>query len=201
MTDPESAPAIALGDFLDSIAAAAPAAATGTVAAASTAMAAGLVAMCGRRSRDRWAEAAATIGQAERLRARATALIEEAGPAYAEAVDRLGRRGEDGERSAEQRDWDLGVALRRAAELPLRCAELAADVAELAADARRSCDPACAPDASAACRIAESAALIGARLVEVNLAVGADEKLRARAESAIARAGVALARASALDRA
>ena len=172
---------IELGQLLDLVAADSAAAGAGTVATLATALAAGLVAMTARRSRSSWDGAAAAAGQAEVLRSRATALLPESGSAYEDAVARLAQaKAHEGERS-DVHDWNLGQALRRAARTPLRCAEIAADIAELAGEVATRCEAASRPDVIAAGRLAESAAAVGAHLVEVNLVAGADDELRARA--------------------
>jgi formiminotetrahydrofolate cyclodeaminase len=152
-----------------------------------TALAAGLVAMAARRSKPTWTDAAAAAGQANVLRARAVALLPESGAAYEVAMAQL-EAAKERNAASEVRDWSLGQALRRGAEAPLACAEIAADVAELAGEVAPSCEPASRPDAIAAARLAESAALIGANLVEVNLVAGVDDELREQAETAVGRA-------------
>jgi formiminotetrahydrofolate cyclodeaminase len=124
-------------------------------------------------------------------------MLAEAEVAHREAVDRLGRRADEADGNAEQRDWQLGQALRRAADAPSRCAEVAADTAELGAETAGRCEPGCRPDAIAACVLAEAAARIFEDLVEVNLALGTDERLRADAAAAARRARAARERASA----
>ncbi len=195
---PDRLPGARLADFLDVVADASPGAAAGAGAIVTTAIAAGLVSMCARRSIGVWDEASATAGQAERLRPRATALLDEAVVAHERAIQRLGERGALKDAGAEQRDWQLGVALRRAAQAPLLCAEIAADVAELGAAAAEHCDPACRPDAVAACRLAEAAAQVCADLVEVNLVVGVEEGTRANAAAYVDRARAARERSSAV---
>jgi formiminotetrahydrofolate cyclodeaminase len=153
-----------------------------------TALAAGLVAMAARRSKPTWSDAAAAAGQANVLRARAVALLPESGAAYEVAMAQLEAAKAHRNAASEVRDWSLGQALRRGAEAPLDCAEIAADVAELAGEVAQSCEASSRPDAIAAARLAESAALIGANLVEVNLVAGVDDALRAEAETAVGRA-------------
>ena len=71
----------------------------------------------------------------------------------------------------EQRDFALGAALVRAAEVPLAIAEAAADVAELAALAAADGAPHLRPDATAAAALAEAAIRAATHLVEINLAI------------------------------
>jgi formiminotetrahydrofolate cyclodeaminase len=183
-----------LGDFLDAVAGASPAAAGGVGAIAAAAIAAGLVSMCARRSTETWGEASAIAGQAERLRGRAATLLTEAGPAYEGAVRSLDAADGSGD-ATPQSDWRLGEAVRGAARAPAQGAELGADVAELAAEAAAHCDPSCRPDALAACRLADAAARICTELVGINLVVGAEAQAPAEAVAAADRAAAALARA------
>jgi formiminotetrahydrofolate cyclodeaminase len=196
MTDDDPVVRSSLDEFLDAVAGAEPGAAAGAGAVVATAIAAGLVSMCARRSVETWDGASAAAGQAERLRSRASALLGEAEAAHSQAVDRLGRRTEASPEGAEQRDWQLGEALRRAAHVPALCAEVAADVAELGAETAAHCDPGCRADAVAACRLAEASTMICSHLVEVNLAVGADQQLRSAAAGFAERARAARERAS-----
>src|SRR4029077_20486642 len=83
------------------------------------------------RGSSAWDGGAGIASPAPALRARLTGLGEEDAGALAHGLvtmrDQTGR--------PEQRDYALGLALLRAAEVPLRIAEAAADVAELAAAA------------------------------------------------------------------
>jgi formiminotetrahydrofolate cyclodeaminase len=181
-------PEAELGSLLDLVAAESAAAGAGTVATVATAMAAGLVAMAARRSKRTWNHAAAASGQAHVLRSRAAALLPESGSAYEVAVAQLAEAKEHAGAASDARDWNLAQALRRAAAAPLRCAEIAADVAELAGEVAERCEASARPDAIAAGRLAETAAVIGAHLVEVNLVAGVDDELRAQAAIAVDRA-------------
>ncbi|MFL5871411.1 MAG: cyclodeaminase/cyclohydrolase family protein [Solirubrobacterales bacterium] len=198
MIDPDPILGAPLDRFLDAVAEGSPGAAAGAGAIVATAIAAGLVTMCARRSVETWDGASAAAGQAERLRSRAAALLAEAEAAHAEAVHRLDRRADESSGDSQHRDWQLGQALRRAAEAPSRCAEVAADAAELGAETAGRCEPGCRPDAIAACVLAEGAARIFSDLVGVNLAFGTDERLRDDAAAAARRARAASDRASAL---
>ena len=87
----------------------------------------------------------------------------------------------DGPGTPEQRDFALGTALLRAAEVPLRIAEAAADVTELAAVAAAEGSPHLRPDATAAAALAEAATRAATHLVEINLAtVPGDRSFGAR---------------------
>ena len=84
----------------------------------------------------------------------------------------------------EQRDFALGLALLRAAEVPLRIAEAAADVAELAAARRRPrASPHLRPDATAAAALAEAATRAATHLVEINLATVPGDRHSERADA------------------
>jgi formiminotetrahydrofolate cyclodeaminase len=153
--------------------------AAGAAAAIATASAAGLTAMALRRS-PAWNEAASAAGQADVLRRRATDLIPLSAEAFAEAAAALSvARDAPNEDDAPGRgDWQLGEALRRAAEAPLAVAEVAADVATLAAEAAAHEEGAHRPDLVSACLLAEAAAAACAHLVAVNLtAVQGDERV------------------------
>ena len=83
--------------------------------------------------------------------------------------------------SPEQRDFALGTALLRAAEVPLRIAEAAADVAELAALTAAEGSPHLRADATAAAALAEAATRAAAHLVDINLATVRGDAHSARA--------------------
>lgn len=158
--------AASLDGFLDALEAPAPSPCGGTAAAVSAAMAAALVTMVGRGSSS-WQEGHGIAAQAKALRARLTALGEDDAAAFENVLatmrDRTG--------SPEQRDFALGTALVRAAEVPLLIGEGAADVAELAALAAIEGAPHLRPDAAVAAVMAEAAVRAATRLVEINLAV------------------------------
>jgi len=160
--------------FLDELEAPAPSPCGGTAAAMAGAMAASLVTMVARGS-GAWAEGPGIASQARSLRARLTALGDEDAAAFADVLatmrDHLG--------SPEQRDFALGSALLRAAEVPLRIAEAAADVTELAALAA----------------LAEAATRAATHLVDVNLATVPGDRHSERAASLAAAAATARARA------
>ncbi len=91
-------------------------------------MAAALVAMVGRGSSS-WVEGAGVAAQARALRTRLTALGAEDAVAFEQVLVTM----RDRSGAPEQRDFAIGRALIRAAEVPLQIGEAAADVAELAA--------------------------------------------------------------------
>ena len=177
-----------LSELIDLVADESAAPGAGAVASGSVAMAAGLAAMSARRSKQAWPGAGSAAGQADVLRSRASALIAESAGAYERAVAALERPGEDPEASAEQRDWQLGLALQRAAQAPLRCAQIAADVAELAAEVAEHAEASSRADAVAGCVLAEASARIGAHLVEINLVTAEDDVRLTQACAATERA-------------
>ena len=179
-----------LRGLLDALADETPAPGAGAAAAAAAAMAAALVAMCARASRD-WPEAPGAAAQAQALRARLVALLETGVDAYRDALEALG----SGDAPSDSRDFSLGRALVRAADVPLAVADAAADVAELAAVAAERGEPSLQPDAAAAATLADAAVRIAVRLFAVNLAAGADERRRAHALRAERAAAAAAARA------
>lgn len=173
-----------LGAFLDDLEAPAPSACGGTAAAASAAMAAALVTMVGRGSGS-WPDGAGVASQAKALRTRLTVLGEADAAAFAQVLVMM----RDRSGTPEQRDFALGEALVRAAEVPLRIGEAAADVAELAALAATDGAPHLRPDAAAAAVLAEAAVRAATHLVEINLAtVSGDRHTRTAAQLSAAAA-------------
>jgi formiminotetrahydrofolate cyclodeaminase len=69
------------------------------------------------------------------------------------------------------RDFNLGQALDRAADVPLAIAEAACDVAQLAAYVADHCEGDVRADAASAAALASGAARAAAHLVEVNLSM------------------------------
>lgn len=185
-----SASTVGLDAFLDALEAPAPSPCGGTAAAVSAAMAAALVTMVARGS-ESWPDGVGIAAQAKALRARLMILGEDDATVFGQVLATM--RDHSGTR--EQRDFALGAALVRAAEVPLRIGEAAADVAELAALAAIDGAPHLRPDAAAAAVIAEAAVRAATHLVEINLAVIPGDR---HSESA---ARLSAAAASARDRA
>jgi formiminotetrahydrofolate cyclodeaminase len=181
--------------FLDELAERSPTPGGGSAAAVTTAMAAGLVAMVARASRRSWPDAAAVAAQAESLRARASPLAHEDARAYDKVLRLLDERAAD---DPVRRDYALGTALSRAADLPLRIGEAACDVAQLGALVAEHGDPRLRADATAAVLLAEAAAGIAAHLVRVNLSTHAGDERIALAE-ALADAARSAARRALAD--
>jgi methenyltetrahydrofolate cyclohydrolase len=173
-----------LGDVLGHIASEVPSPAGGSAAAIAVALGAGLTAMCARNSRETWAEARGATAQAEALRSRIEPLAQADAEAYeaALAAFRLPEMLEP-----EVRNATLGVALERAAAVPLAIAEVGADVADLAALLAEHGNPEMRGDAAAGALLAEAGTRAAANLVRINLGA-APEDLRVTRALAVAEA-------------
>lgn len=136
-----------------------------------------------------WEGARGAVAQARSLRERVIPLAQADSEAYAEvlAVLQLPAPGR-----AEQRDFALGAALDRAAELPLAIAEAAADVTELSAHAAFSCDVKVRGEVLTAAVLGEAAVRAAAGLVEINLATAEGDARLARGRAAAQAAAAAL---------
>ena len=182
--------------LLDQLARGNPTPGAGSAAALVTAAAAALAAMAARSSRGSWPEAGAAVAQAESLRARATSLAQE----DADALDAfLAERAPNPAQQPEARDFRLGQALLRAADVPLTIAETACDVALLAAHVASRCTGEVRPDAAAAAALARGAVAAAAHRVEVNLATDAADKRVTRARHLVRTADTAAREALAGD--
>jgi len=180
MSAPDDMLSAPLGDVLAHIASEVPSPAGGSAAAIAVAMGAGLTAMCARNSRDEWPEARGATAQAETLRARIEPLAQTDAEVYENALaafrlpDRL---------EPEVRDATLGVALERAAAIPLAIAEVGADVADLAASLAEQGNPRVRGDAIAGALLAEAGTRAAAHLVRINLGTAPDDIRVTRAEA------------------
>lgn len=98
------------------------------------------------------------------------------------AVARAALASARGEEPSEQRDFQLGRAVRRASVAPREIAEACADVAILAAGESENVADDLRPDAVAAVHLAAGAAGAAAHLVAINLVLqeGDEEIVRAR---------------------
>ncbi len=181
-----------LRDFLGEVASPEPMPGAGYCAAISLGMAAGLVAMGARASRGQWAEAKGASAQADAISARIAPLAQRNAEAYAAAVAGLQGTG-DGAGGGDAQD--LGLALERAAEVPLEIAEAAVDVASLAALVAERGEQALRADAVAAAVLALAAARAAATLVEVNLGTTASDERVTRARDLAGSATAAAERA------
>jgi methenyltetrahydrofolate cyclohydrolase len=173
--DPGPVDVLRIDQLLDAIAAREPAPGGGSTAALVGAMAAALCAKVARFSEDPGA-----VAQADALRRRLEALAAEDAEAFVAALSEL---------RTSSGDFDLGRALERAADVPLRIAEACGDVAALAVDLAERGKPALEADARAAAALAAGAARVGALLVEVNLGTAPDDDRVQQANRLAAAAG------------
>jgi formiminotetrahydrofolate cyclodeaminase len=187
---------LTLGEWLEELGARAPVPGGGSAAAMTAAMAASLVAMTARLSAGSWPEANGVVVQAARLRNRLSAFAQTDAEVYAASLDAMARTTDVPD---ERRDFELGSALDRAAETPLRIAETAYDVVLLAAEAAVRGDPQQHPDAQAAAALAAAAAQAAARLVEVNLSTTDEDPRVLQARAIVAGAEAALKQAFASE--
>ena len=149
----------------------------GPATAQAGAAAAFVVAAAAREAGD-----ATGAAQAESLATRLARLAEEDAEALAAA--RAAFPAAEPEASDPRRDFALGKVLDRAAAAPLAIAEACADVVVLARALAERIDPSVGPDLEAAALLASGAARAAAHLVEINLAVGADDERAQRARRA-----------------
>ena len=171
-----------LREFCDTVAAETPAPGGGSVAAIVAAFGAALAAMVARFSTEPWEAAPGAVAQAEALRARLLPLADEDARAYESVLValRLPR-----ELQPEARDAAIGEALSRAANVPLTIAETALDVSSLAAELAERGNPNLRGDAATAAVVGEAAVRATANLVEINLAMRADDERIARARELV----------------
>jgi formiminotetrahydrofolate cyclodeaminase len=168
-----------LGALLDDLASAEPIPGAGAAAGVVLAMSAALCSMAARAAED-WSDAAGLAAQAESLKHRALGLADRNAAAYAEALTAFRLPAEV---EGEARDFALGQALERAAEVPHDLAEAAVDVAEVAAVVARFGHPAMRGDAITASALAVGVARGAAALVAVNLGVMAEDPRLAAVQS------------------
>lgn len=180
MSTPEDMLSVPLADVLGHIASEVPTPAGGSAAAIAVAMGASLTAMCARNSRNDWSDARGATAQAETLRARIEPLAQADAEAYAAALAafRLPEMLEP-----EVRDATLGVALERAAAIPMAISEVGADVADLAAKLAESGNPRVRGDAVAGALLAEAGTRAAAHLVCINLGATPEDMRVTRAEA------------------
>lgn len=158
-----------LDDFLRALAAREPAPGGGAVAGVAIAMSAGLVAMAARFSESTLDGSAAVAQRAEQLQRRAMTLADEDARAYGSVLEAYALPRDD---DAEARRAAIRVALRTAAEVPLRIAAAGNDVAAMAvrlvAQGNRNLEG----DAYAAVCVASAAVRSAAALVRLNVKAG-----------------------------
>jgi methenyltetrahydrofolate cyclohydrolase len=180
MSSPDDMLSASLADVLGHIASEVPSPAGGSAAAIAVAMGAGLTAMCARNSREEWPEARGATAQAETLRARIEPLAQADAEAYESALaafvlpEML---------EPEVRNATLGVALERAAAIPLAIGEVGADVADLAASLAENGNPRVRGDAVAGALLAEAGTRAAAHLVRINLGATSEDVRVARADA------------------
>jgi methenyltetrahydrofolate cyclohydrolase len=180
-----------VGALLDDLASVDPIPGAGAAAGVVLAMSAALCSMAARAAED-WPDAAGVAAQTESLKQRALGLADRNAAAYAEALTafRLPT-----ELEGEARDFALGQALERAAEVPHDLADAAVDVAEVAAVVARFGHPAMRGDAITAAALAVAVARGAAALVAVNLGVMPEDRRLAAVQSLVDAAARAARRA------
>lgn len=171
--------------FLDQAAARQPAPGGGSAAALTVALSAGLAAMAARFSTSQIGDSEELAIQADQLRRRAAALVDEDARAYQAVLD---TRRSCGAGSSTARE-----AVHHAAIVPLQICELAGQTATLAARLATDGNPNLRGDAITAALLADAAARSAASLVRINITAGApDAGLSARAARAASQARAAL---------
>jgi formiminotetrahydrofolate cyclodeaminase len=170
--------------------------AIGPAAALVVALVTGVVEAAARESADSWPEAHAVVAQAIALRGRASRLAREDVEAHGEASAALDAATETGAAPGTG-DVQLGVALTRAADVPLHIADAAADAAALAALAAERVRPEFRADAAGAALLAGGAVRAAMHLIEVNLATARDDARLAQAKALVVLSDAAVDRARA----
>jgi len=171
--------------FLDQAAARQPAPGGGSAAALTVALAAGLTAMAARFSAAQVGDSEELAIQADQLRHRAAALVDEDARAYQAVLDTRRGRGVGSSTARE--------AVQHAAIVPLQICELGGQTATLAARLATDGNPNLRGDAITAALLAEAAARSAASLVRINIAAGApDAGLSSRAAHAASQARAAV---------
>ena len=172
-------------DLLDALASSDPAPGAGAAAALSAASAAALVAMAARSSR-RMEGSGSIVDEAEELRRRATALIDEDGQRYREVLARERGRDEDPE--------GFVAAVAAANEPPAAVVEVAARVSELGLVLAADGNPRLRGDATAAALLAQGAASAATFLIELNTtSAGLDATLLRQSRERVAAIGARIA--------
>jgi len=168
--------------------------AVGPAAALVVALVTGVVEAAARESTDTWQQAPAVVAQAIALRVRAFRLAREDVEAHAAANAALGVATKSGA-SQGAGDVQLGVALTRAADVPLRIADAAADAAALAALSAEHARPEARADVVGAALLAGGAVRAASHLIEVNLATAKDDARLAQVRTLVVLADAAGERA------
>jgi methenyltetrahydrofolate cyclohydrolase len=153
-----------VGEFLDALAARAPAPAAGAGAAITAALAAALAAKAARFSPGALGELAA---DADRLRAEVVPLADADGAAYGAVLAAVRLPRDDPDRQKR-----LDTALAEATEIPLRIARIGTAVATLAGRLEREGNPNLRGDAQAAALLVDGAIQAAVALVHINRELG-----------------------------
>jgi formiminotetrahydrofolate cyclodeaminase len=162
-----------------------PAPGGGSAAALTVALSAGLTAMAARFSAPQVEDSEELAIQADQLRHRAAALVDEDACAYQAVLD---TRRSCGAGSSTARE-----AVQHAAIVPLQICELAGQTAALAARLATAGNSNLRGDVSTAALLAEAAARSAASLVRINIATGASHAgLSPRAAHAASQARAAV---------
>jgi formiminotetrahydrofolate cyclodeaminase len=181
---------LSVDELLMELASPSPVPGSGFAAAVAIAMGAGIVTMAARLSPD-WPEGRGAAAQAETLRKRVMELANRNAEAYASALAALKGK----EEKYRTRDETMGVALARAADVPLAIGDAATTVAALAAEVADRGNPRFCADCAAAASLAVAAARAAATLVEVNLGTTSEDERVRRARGQIADASASLEQA------
>ena len=169
---------LAMGDYLERVAARQPAPGGGAVAATTVALAAALVAMGARFSNSE--EVGGVVERADALRTQALGLADDDAMAYG-AVLEARRLPDDNPERVER----IAEALGRAADIPLAIAETAREVGALGAQVARSGNPNLRGDVLTGVLLADAAARSAARLVEINVRAGELDGERVQRSTAV----------------
>jgi len=182
-SDQDSYAGLPVRAFLDALAAGTAAPAAGSAAALALAEAAALCAKAARLSaRQLTADrAAALTAEAEQIRGRAAALIDEDPRAYRAVIEQLRHPGGRG-RGSEP----MAAALSEATEVPMRLVELAVPIAGLAATLARNGKETLRGDALSAGLFAQASARAAATLVRINLAASPADPRHSRVDDLLA---------------
>ncbi len=138
-----------------------------------------------------WEGARGVAAQARALRERVVPLAQADSEAYAQVLAVLEQPSREPD---AKRDFALGAALDRAAELPLAIGETAADVTELSAHTAGSCTGTVRGEVLTAAVLSESVVRAALGLVEMNLATAEGDARLERARAAAVAAAAALRR-------
>jgi formiminotetrahydrofolate cyclodeaminase len=166
----------------------------GSALAVALALAAATVQMAARLSLESWGDASGVAAQAESIRERALALVDEDAQVYQRALEARTSGADD---KQERRDWAVGRAIAAAAEPPLALGRVAVDLAQLCSEAAEKVEPRVRADVVAAAAIAAGVARGAHELVAANLTALPGDPRVAEADVLAAAAAEAAGRAGA----